>query len=171
MEAKEEINAKKETYQSEKALELVASSNELFAAKGKKVVHINLKKEKPTEEELLKLKAQFDTEGIASVLLNTSHAFHSQSMQSAAQAFEEFLQDIEMNPLNGLMASNLTGGLAGSEIATPKYWSRQLSQTVRFADGVKTLSQHFNHQVNFIEVGSDFYSVSDLCEVFADDTV
>ena len=55
MEAKEEINAKKETYQSEKALELVASSNELFAAKGKKVVHINLKKEKPTEEELLKL--------------------------------------------------------------------------------------------------------------------
>ena len=34
---------------------MVGKASELFAAKGKKVVHLNFKKDKPTEEELLKL--------------------------------------------------------------------------------------------------------------------
>ena len=36
-------------------MSLIKNANELYVAKGKKIVHINLKNEKPTEEELLKL--------------------------------------------------------------------------------------------------------------------
>jgi len=36
-------------------LELLKGVNELYAAKGKKVVHVNLKKDSPTEAELMKL--------------------------------------------------------------------------------------------------------------------
>lgn len=53
--AKQEVNAKKETYQAAEALELVKSVNEVYAAKGKKVVHFDLKKDQPTEEELKKV--------------------------------------------------------------------------------------------------------------------
>ena len=49
------MNAKKETYQSQQALELVDAASELFVAKGKKVVHLNFKKDQPTNEEILKL--------------------------------------------------------------------------------------------------------------------
>ncbi len=36
-------------------MELLKGVNELYAAKGKKVVHVNLKKDSPTEAELMKL--------------------------------------------------------------------------------------------------------------------
>lgn len=39
----------------EDALDLVKKVNEVYAAKGKKVVHVNMKKDKPTEDELSKI--------------------------------------------------------------------------------------------------------------------
>jgi len=53
--AKEEVNAKKEKYQEPEALRLLKSATHLFAARGKKVVKLDLKKDKPTNEEVLKL--------------------------------------------------------------------------------------------------------------------
>jgi len=50
-----EINAKKEIYQRQQALELVESANRIFVARGKKVVELNLKQDVPTETEILKL--------------------------------------------------------------------------------------------------------------------
>lgn len=55
MEAKTEVNAKKETYKADDALELLDGITKLYAAKGKKVSVLDLKKDKPTEEELKKL--------------------------------------------------------------------------------------------------------------------
>ena len=55
MTAKTEVNAKKETYQADEALQLVEAANDLYVAKGKKVIHLNLKKDKPSNDELLKL--------------------------------------------------------------------------------------------------------------------
>lgn len=55
MEAKTEVDAKKETHQKEDAIKLLGGVSELYAAKGKKVVHLNFKKDEPTEEEMLKL--------------------------------------------------------------------------------------------------------------------
>jgi len=37
------------------ALELFAAVNEIFAAKGKKLVHLNVKRDKPAPEEVTKL--------------------------------------------------------------------------------------------------------------------
>ncbi len=51
----EEVNARKTTLQKREALDLVKKVNELYAAKGKKVVYFNLKKDKPTDAELAKV--------------------------------------------------------------------------------------------------------------------
>ena len=55
IEAAEEINAKKLTLAADQAIELASEANELYVAKGKKVVHVNLKKDHLSEEELLNL--------------------------------------------------------------------------------------------------------------------
>lgn len=55
VEAKTEIDAKKDVHQKPEALKLASAASDLYSAKGKKVVHLNLKKDKPTEEEILKL--------------------------------------------------------------------------------------------------------------------
>ena len=46
LEAKEQVDAKKDTYGEKQAMELLKTVSEVYAAKGKKVVHFNLKKEK-----------------------------------------------------------------------------------------------------------------------------
>lgn len=55
IEAETEVNAKKETFQKKKALELAKASSDILVAKGKKVVRLNMKKDEPSEAELLKL--------------------------------------------------------------------------------------------------------------------
>lgn len=50
-----EIDAKKETHQKEHALDVLKKASKLFAAKGKKIVEVDLKKTELTEEEILKL--------------------------------------------------------------------------------------------------------------------
>ena len=49
------MNAKKTTLKRADALALVRKANEVYAAKGKKVVHFDLKKEKPSDDELAKV--------------------------------------------------------------------------------------------------------------------
>ena len=53
-EAKEEVNAKKVRYQRAEALELAAGAKEIYVAKGKKVVHFDMKKAKPDDDTLAK---------------------------------------------------------------------------------------------------------------------
>jgi arsenate reductase-like glutaredoxin family protein len=48
------VNAKKQTLGADEAMELVKKVSQIFAAKGKKVVHLDLRKEKPDEETLKK---------------------------------------------------------------------------------------------------------------------
>ena len=55
MEAKTEVNAKKDVHQKAEAIKLADAASDLYAARGKKVVHLNLKKGEHTEEEILKL--------------------------------------------------------------------------------------------------------------------
>ena len=52
---KSEINAKKETYGSEDALALLDGVSTLYAAKGKKLVKVDLNKDELTADELKKL--------------------------------------------------------------------------------------------------------------------
>ena len=49
------MNAKKETWKEKDALELAKTVNHIYAAKGKAVVHLNMKKDQPDNAALKKL--------------------------------------------------------------------------------------------------------------------
>ena len=49
------MDARKNTLKEKDALALAGQVNEIYAAKGKKVVHVNLKKDKPDKATLKKL--------------------------------------------------------------------------------------------------------------------
>ena len=55
MEAKTIVDARKASYGKKEALELAGQVDEIYAAKGSKVVHIDLKKEQPGKDELAAL--------------------------------------------------------------------------------------------------------------------
>jgi arsenate reductase-like glutaredoxin family protein len=55
VEVKEEQNAKKATIKATDALALARTVNDIYASKGKNVIHINMKKEQPDDETLAKL--------------------------------------------------------------------------------------------------------------------
>lgn len=55
VEVKQEQNAKKATIKAAEALALARQVNDIYAAKGKKVVHVNMKKDQPDDETLTKL--------------------------------------------------------------------------------------------------------------------
>lgn len=52
MTTKEVVDAKKQRYGAAEALELLSGMNELIVAKGKKVTHVSLKKDRPDDDTL-----------------------------------------------------------------------------------------------------------------------
>ncbi len=98
------------------------------------------------------LQKKLEEEGINSILLKTSHAFHSQMMQPALTEFEKCLLDIPMKEPLIPFVSCLTGEFVlPGEVTSPAYWVRQLRDTVRFADGIAKLLGE--DPAVFIEVG------------------
>lgn len=94
--------------------------------------------------------------GVASQLLQVSHAFHSPLMDPMLDEFEAFAAKIEHRPARVPLVCNLTGALfnrdpEGSETLNAHYWRRHLRQPVRFLTGMKTLAEA-GCQV-FLEVG------------------
>ena len=74
---------------------------------------------------------------IASRPLKTSHAFHSEMMDSVGAPFSDLLRQIEFRQPVIPFISNVTGTWAtADDVAAPSYWVRHLRQTVRFADGI-----------------------------------
>lgn len=99
------------------------------------------------------LKSALDKGGIPTVVLNTSHAYHSKMMEVAAEEFESVFSDVKLNKPDKVFISNLTGEIAGEEVTAPDYWCKHLRNTVKFADGISHLCQTYHDQVDFIEVG------------------
>ncbi|MEL6554840.1 MAG: beta-ketoacyl synthase N-terminal-like domain-containing protein [Cyanobacteria bacterium J06621_11] len=85
-------------------------------------------------------------------LLHTSHAFHSPMMEPAATQFVKAIDQISFNAPSIPFISNVTGTwITDQEATNPEYWGRQLRNTVRFSEGIQTLSQL--SQPIFLEVG------------------
>jgi len=99
-----------------------------------------------------RLKAQLDGRSLDCSLLHTSHAFHSKMMESLLAPFTEQFRKVDLKPPQIPYISNVTGTWITAEMATdPNYWSTHLRQTVRFADGLQTLSKE-QHRI-LLEVG------------------
>lgn len=85
-------------------------------------------------------------------ILNTKHAFHSQSMEEIEQSFQALFSTISLSAPQIPIISNVTGTWLSSEEATsPSYWYRHMRHTVEFCKGLETLLA--DPGLFYIEVG------------------
>jgi acyl transferase domain-containing protein len=84
--------------------------------------------------------------------LHTSHAFHSAMMEAAIAPTEEILNTISLEPPAIPIMSTVDGAWLSDESAvSPRYWGRNLRDTVRFAEAINKLL--IDGRVLFLEVG------------------
>ena len=87
-----------------------------------------------------KLQQQLLEKDIGCRKLHTSHAFHSQMMDSVIDPYTHYVQKVKLNPPKIPFISNVTGTWITTAQATdPNYWARHLRQTVRFSSGITEL--------------------------------
>ncbi|MGI2902872.1 aminotransferase class III-fold pyridoxal phosphate-dependent enzyme [Tolypothrix sp. VBCCA 56010] len=94
------------------------------------------------EEAVDDLQNRLTEQGVDCRRLHTSHAFHSQMMDSILEPFQEQVSKISLNAPKIPFVSNVTGTwITAAQATDPKYWARHLRQTVRFSEGVAELLQ------------------------------
>jgi acyl transferase domain-containing protein len=96
--------------------------------------------------------AKLDKLGVAATPLHTSHAFHSPTMDEAARRLPVPLAGMDLKAPAIPFASNTTGTwITADQASDPDYWGRHVRATVRFADGLRTVSASANTVL--LEVG------------------
>lgn len=106
-----------------------------------------------TEEHIGKLQSELEKNGVASKLLQTSHAFHSAMVEPILPKFVELMQKVGLNAPTLPYVSTLTGRwITESEATDPQYWARHFRETVLFAAGLEVLADDPN--AIFLEVGA-----------------
>ncbi|MDP9079352.1 MAG: amino acid adenylation domain-containing protein [Bacteroidota bacterium] len=85
---------------------------------------------------------ELSQKSIPSMLLQTSHAFHSAMMDDIVAPFEEVVKSIKLYPPVKPIVSTVTGTwMSEAEATNPHYWANHLRSTVRFANAVDTLQE------------------------------
>jgi len=98
---------------------------------------------------LLDIVAGLKSRGIDSRMLKVSHAFHSPLVEPVLDAFEAVAKSIELRLPRIPLLSNVTGKMAGPEIATATYWAAHIRKPVRFSSGLEAIPE----QSLFLELG------------------
>jgi amino acid adenylation domain-containing protein len=100
-------------------------------------------------------------QGIVHRRLHTSHAFHSATMDAAMQPFADAVGRLDLQHPKIPYVSGMTGTWITARQATdPWYWARHLRETVRFADGVRTLAEGSGRVLLEVGPGSSLTSLS-----------
>ncbi|MFY2561183.1 amino acid adenylation domain-containing protein [Corallococcus terminator] len=94
---------------------------------------------------------ELTAQGIQVKKLEATRAAHSHLMDPMLPAFEKVARTVTYRAPTRALISNLTGRLAGGEVATPEYWVRHLREPVQLAEGMRTLAA-MGTQV-FLELG------------------
>ncbi|WP_213947488.1 non-ribosomal peptide synthetase/type I polyketide synthase [Luteibacter sp. dw_328] len=86
------------------------------------------------------LRSRLAADDVQTVVLATSHAFHSAHMEPVLEAFRDAVSRAHPTSPSRPFVSNLTGTwIRDDEAASPDYWAAHLRGTVRFADGLAAL--------------------------------
>ncbi len=84
---------------------------------------------------------QFEDEGIGTVRLTVSHAFHSPLMDPMLDEFEAFASTIDYQRPRIPIVANRSGKLVDTAEFTAAYWRDHLRNAVEFAAGVDCLAE------------------------------
>jgi amino acid adenylation domain-containing protein len=92
-------------------------------------------------------------EGLVSIPLPVTHAFHSHMMSQAKEALLDLFASVEYSSPTTPYVSNVTGqSMTADEVKDPHYWYRHTCETVQFSKGIQSLIQQRPETI-FIEIG------------------
>ncbi|WP_409473584.1 SDR family NAD(P)-dependent oxidoreductase [Streptomyces sp. HC307] len=106
-----------------------------------------------TPEEIERFAARLTEDGVRSVRLTVSHAFHSQLLDPVLPRLREAAAALDFADPHTPLISNLTGRLAEPGTIDADYWVRHARNPVRFHDGARRLAEQ---KVDIcLEIGPD----------------
>jgi len=103
-------------------------------------------------DQIARLELRLSEQKVAYRRLDVPAAYHSSMVDPILPEFEAVVARITRKPPVIPYISNVTGSwITAEEVLRESYWSQQMRQTIRFADGLETLVRE--HSV-FVEIGS-----------------
>ncbi|GAA4016809.1 hypothetical protein GCM10022247_44980 [Allokutzneria multivorans] len=117
-------------------------------------------------DEVLKIAAALEAEGVKTKQLKVSHAFHSPHMAGILEEFRKVASSISYAAPKIPVISNLDGQRVSAY--TADYWVDHIRGAVRFRDGISTLESL--GVMRFLELGPDGVLTAAAAESLADTT-
>lgn len=85
------------------------------------------------------MKEKLEAAGVASVILRTSHAFHSRMMKPAVEKLALILENMTLSLPQIPMYSTVTGQLEAELLTSKAYWSQHVVNCVKFSTTVEKI--------------------------------